>query len=350
MVWSRGDSGRLVGPAVVLLIKFKKKYLSFHRGRHRLAATPVEGSKRTRRWTQEKVKLPEADGEVDAPAPLFTGKRLEQLGLATCWPPPCPALPCLKSRRCNASSRCLLDRLATCFVLLLIIIKGVANPPSRLVLLCRPHPSGALVRVPPPASSPSPSLPRGWGEVVMDRSSPDMKKGMVCVTGASGYLASWLVKRLLLSGYHVRGTVREPENFEKVEHLWRLEGAEERLQLVKADLMEEGSFDDAVMGCEGVFHTASPVVSVKSDPKAWKPYLPFLPLSKIFFFGAEILDPSIKGTINVLGSCKKNPSLRRVVLTSSSSTVRVREDIDPKVSLDETSWSSVELCERLQVN
>lgn len=31
----------------------------------------------------------------------------------------------------------------------------------------------------------------------------------VCVTGASGFLASWLIKRLLLSGYHVIGTVRD---------------------------------------------------------------------------------------------------------------------------------------------
>lgn len=35
-------------------------------------------------------------------------------------------------------------------------------------------------------------------------------KGHVCVTGASGYLASWLIKRLLSSGYHVIGTVRDP--------------------------------------------------------------------------------------------------------------------------------------------
>lgn len=34
-------------------------------------------------------------------------------------------------------------------------------------------------------------------------------KGKVCVTGAAGFLASWLIKRLLLSGYHVTGTVRD---------------------------------------------------------------------------------------------------------------------------------------------
>lgn len=57
-------------------------------------------------------------------------------------------------------------------------------------------------------------------------------------------------------------------NYRKVEHLWKLEGAQERLQLVTADLMEDGSFDDAIMGCEGVFHTASPVAGAVSDPKA----------------------------------------------------------------------------------
>ena len=38
------------------------------------------------------------------------------------------------------------------------------------------------------------------------------QKMKVCVTGASGFLASWLIKRLLLSGYHVTRTVRDPGN------------------------------------------------------------------------------------------------------------------------------------------
>ncbi|KVH96076.1 NAD-dependent epimerase/dehydratase [Cynara cardunculus var. scolymus] len=150
-----------------------------------------------------------------------------------------------------------------------------------------------------------------------------MDHGKVCVTGASGFLASWLIKRLLSAGYHVIGTVRDPGNDSKLAHLWNLQGAKERLRLVKAELTEEGSFDDAILGCEGVFHTASP---------------------------GEILKPAIDGTLNVLSSCKKNPSLRRVVFTSSSSTLRVRDDFDPKkVTIDESSWSSVEFCERLNI-
>jgi len=46
---------------------------------------------------------------------------------------------------------------------------------------------------------------------------------------------------------------------QKVEHLWKLEGATESLKLVQADLMEENSFDNAIIGCKGVFHIASPV-------------------------------------------------------------------------------------------
>ena len=49
--------------------------------------------------------------------------------------------------------------------------------------------------------------------------------------------------------------------------LLSLDGAKERLQLFKADLLEEGSFDSAVDGCQGVFHTASPVLMTASDPQ-----------------------------------------------------------------------------------
>ncbi|CAN6554410.1 unnamed protein product [Malus baccata var. baccata] len=159
-------------------------------------------------------------------------------------------------------------------------------------------------------------------------------KGKVCVTGASGYLASRLTKQLLLSGYHVIGTVRDLGNQKKLAHLWKLEGATERLRLVEADLTKECSFDDAILGCHGVFHSASPVMEKpSSDPKR------------------EILEPAIEGTLNVLRSCKKNPSLRRVVFTSSSSTLRVKpdEDFASSLKLDESSWSSVEYCQRLQV-
>ena len=46
----------------------------------------------------------------------------------------------------------------------------------------------------------------------------------------------------------------------KVGFLLEFNGADQRLKIMKADLMVEGSFDEAVQGVDGVFHTASPVV------------------------------------------------------------------------------------------
>uniref|UniRef100_A0A7I4B3U9 NAD-dependent epimerase/dehydratase domain-containing protein n=1 Tax=Physcomitrium patens TaxID=3218 RepID=A0A7I4B3U9_PHYPA len=114
--------------------------------------------------------------------------------------------------------------------------------------------------------------------------STEKSKGTVCVTGATGFVASWLIKCLLQDGYRVRGAVRDPENYEKAAHLWALSGAKERLQLVKGDLLVEGSYDAAVAGCEGVFHTAAALVRIKSDPKPGAvTYLDEYSWSSIFF-------------------------------------------------------------------
>lgn len=53
----------------------------------------------------------------------------------------------------------------------------------------------------------------------------------------------------------------------KTEHLCAPDGSAERLQLFKADLLEEGSFDSVVDGCECVFHTASPFYNNPKDPQ-----------------------------------------------------------------------------------
>lgn len=62
-------------------------------------------------------------------------------------------------------------------------------------------------------------------------------------------------------------------------------------------------------------------------------------LDVILFFNVhilqeEIIKQAVNGTLNVLLSCKKDTSLRRVVLTSSSSAVRIRDKFDPEIPLD----------------
>ena len=52
-------------------------------------------------------------------------------------------------------------------------------------------------------------------------------------------------------------------------HLCRLDGAAGNLRLFKADVLDPDALAAAVAGCEGVFHAASPVPSVKvADPEA----------------------------------------------------------------------------------
>ncbi len=77
-----------------------------------------------------------------------------------------------------------------------------------------------------------------------------------CVTGAAGYIAAQVVQRLLAAGHIVHGTVRNPDD-SKVTFLKSLPNSE-NLKLFAADLLKEGSFDEAVRGCDYVFHTASP--------------------------------------------------------------------------------------------
>ncbi|CAL0334250.1 unnamed protein product [Lupinus luteus] len=155
---------------------------------------------------------------------------------------------------------------------------------------------------------------------------------VICVTGGSGFIASWIVKFLLQRGYTVRATLRNPSDPKKVHHLLQLDGAKERLHLYKADLLEQGSFDSVVQGSHAVFHTASPVRLVVQDPQA------------------ELIDPALKGTLNVLQSCAKSSSLERVVLTSSISAVIFSErPKNPDVIVDETWFSDEHFCRRSEL-
>lgn len=90
-----------------------------------------------------------------------------------------------------------------------------------------------------------------------ERQKVEMKE-IVCVTGAGGFLASWVVKYLLAEGFIVHATVRNPSD-EKYDYVNNFENALENLHLFKADLLDYHSLFAAVAGCRGVFHVASPV-------------------------------------------------------------------------------------------
>uniref|UniRef100_A0A0D6QR01 NAD-dependent epimerase/dehydratase domain-containing protein n=1 Tax=Araucaria cunninghamii TaxID=56994 RepID=A0A0D6QR01_ARACU len=145
----------------------------------------------------------------------------------------------------------------------------------------------------------------------------------VCVTGAAGFMASWLVKRLLEKGYTVHATARDPDNKAKVSHLLGLPGADERLKLFRAELSEDGSFDAAVAGCDGVFHVATPTEFAPKDPEN------------------DLIKPAIEGTLNVLKACTKTKTVKRVVITSSAATVSINTSQEQNQYMDESCWTDV---------
>lgn len=126
----------------------------------------------------------------------------------------------------------------------------------------------------------------------------------VMVTGATGYVAGWLVKRLLDAGFTVHAAVRNPYDQDKIRHLERIAaGVPGTIRYFRADLLEPDSYADAMAGCSTVFHTASPFNVRVRDPQK------------------ELVDPALFGTRNVLETANCTPSVRRVVLTSSCAAI-----------------------------
>lgn len=159
-----------------------------------------------------------------------------------------------------------------------------------------------------------------FGDLKPNPSNMSSDKPLVLVTGASGFVGSWVVKVLLDSGrYRVRGTVRDVKNAEKTEHLRKLFPD---LELVESDLMKDGTFDDAVKDCEIVFHTASPFQIRVDDPQR------------------DLVDPAVNGTKNVLAAIEKTgQTVRRVVLTSSVAAIRRTGEAADYV-FDEKDWNT----------
>ncbi len=149
----------------------------------------------------------------------------------------------------------------------------------------------------------------------------------ILVTGATGYIASWVIQKLLQQGQHVHATVRDLNKKSGFAHLEKIAAQSTgTLKLFKANLLEKNSFDEAMQGCEIVLHMASPFV-VTNFKDAVK----------------DIIEPAVLGTENVLNSVNQTESVKRVVVTSSiASTYGDAIDIlkTENNAFDESHWNT----------
>ncbi|KAJ4964229.1 hypothetical protein NE237_024168 [Protea cynaroides] len=137
-------------------------------------------------------------------------------------------------------------------------------------------------------------------------------KGPVAVTGAAGYVGSWQVMRLLQEGYTVRATKRASD-----------------LPSGRQTWEDDGSFDEAFQGCIGVFHMATAMDFESTDPEN------------------KVIKPTVNGVLNVMRSCKKAQTVKRIIYTSSAGAVKRTEQ--KQSHFDEACWSNVEFCRQTKM-
>ncbi|KAI0344819.1 D-lactaldehyde dehydrogenase [Trametopsis cervina] len=158
------------------------------------------------------------------------------------------------------------------------------------------------------------------------------KGSNILVTGANGFIGTWIVGDLLERGYNVRAAVRSED---KGRHLLDIyKKYENKLKLIAVgDMDAKGAWDEPVKGVDGVIHTAAAVHQHAKTPE-------------------EIIEPAVQGVLGLLNSVHKyGTSVKRIVFTSSCATITKGYSSVP-VSVSEEDWNdaAVKECEEKGAN
>lgn len=132
-----------------------------------------------------------------------------------------------------------------------------------------------------------------------------MSKGLIVVTGATGFVGKHVIAELMRAGYPVRATLRDMAKADAVRAtLAGMVGREAPvgIELVRAELLADENWDAIMEGAEAVMHVAAMVLA--EEPKN----------------PAEVVRPAVEGTERVLRFAHA-AGIKRVVLTSSIAAV-----------------------------
>ena len=123
----------------------------------------------------------------------------------------------------------------------------------------------------------------------------------VLVTGAGGFIGSHLVELLVHEGHEVRALVRYNGRDDRGQLDRLSDDVKRAIEVHRGDLKDPEAVRRAVDGQALVFHLGASIAI---------PYSYQNPL--------DVVQTNVMGTAHVLDACRANPSLERVVLTSTS--------------------------------
>lgn len=130
-------------------------------------------------------------------------------------------------------------------------------------------------------------------------------KGLVLVTGATGFVGKWTVIELLKAGYPVRGTIRSAGKAGEVRASVAAQIGKEAasaLEFVVCDLLDDTGWADAMKGVAAVMHIATAVRA--DEPKD----------------SSIVIRPAVEGSARVMRFAN-DAGAKRFIMTSSIATV-----------------------------
>ncbi|KHD36599.1 epimerase [Clostridium acetobutylicum] len=150
-----------------------------------------------------------------------------------------------------------------------------------------------------------------------------MGKGLVLVTGGSGFIAVHIILKLLNQGYGVRATLRTLSRKDEVKSMLAQGGITDfaNLEFIKTDLTSDRNWMEAATGATYVIHVASPTPATRPDD------------------GDAMVKMAVDGTLRVMKAAKA-AGVKRVVLTSASGAVIAGHKHHPDIFTEE-DWTDL---------
>ncbi|KAI7218752.1 NAD(P)-binding protein [Hortaea werneckii] len=124
-----------------------------------------------------------------------------------------------------------------------------------------------------------------------------MTTARIFLTGATGFIGSYVLQNCLKAGYKVRVSVRKEEQVQSLKAQFASHG--ELDFVVVPDISQAEAFGNALSDVDYVLHIASPMPGKGDD------------------FKTDYLRPSVDGTQAILSAARASNSVKRVIITSS---------------------------------